>query len=267
MTEIDFSLSDKVALVTGARRGIGRAIALAFAGAGADVAICDIVVDDGQLNSTVQEIQKLGRKALAIHADVSKRDDIENVTQNVMAEFGKIDILVNNAGTIARGSLLELDEDEWDRIVNTNLKGCFLCCKAVANHMIGQNNGSIINIASVAGIAAAVGARTIDITETSPYACAYLAAKSGLIMLTKRLAWELASFNIRVNSIAPGNVMTEFTSVKWENTEEVYRQSSSVPLRRVAQPSDIAGAAVFLASKAASYITAQTIVVDGGLLA
>jgi 3-oxoacyl-[acyl-carrier protein] reductase len=262
----NFSLHDKVAIVTGGRRGIGKAIALAFAGAGADVAVCDYVVEDGELKAVAEGIQKLGRRSLAVKADISRKTDVENLVQRVIDKFGQIDILVNNAGITARASLLELRENEWDRVVNTNLKGYYLCCQAVSKKMVEKREGNIISIASVVGISAIAGAARADILKAVPEACAYFVSKAGVIMLTKRLAWELASLNIRVNAIAPGLVLTEMSSA-WENPEKQRQLSASVPLGRMAQPEDIAGAALFLASDASSYITGHTIVVDGGLLA
>ena len=267
MSVSNFSLVDRVAIVTGGRRGIGKAIALAFAGAGADVAVCDYVVEDGELDAVAGEIEGLGRRSLAVKADISRKTDVDNMVQQVTDKFGRIDILVNNAGVSAKGSLIELREEDWDRVMNTNLKGYFLCCQAVGRRMVEQKKGNIINIASVVGISIMSAAkRRASILDKSPEACVYSISKAGVIMLTKRLAWELASLNIRVNAIAPGQVMTEMNAA-WGNPELEIERSATVPIGRLAKPDDIANTAVFLASDASSYITAHIILVDGGLLA
>lgn len=260
-----FSLTNKVAIVTGGRRGIGKEIALVLAEAGANVAVCDYIDDDGQLMATVQALERLGRCSFAIKTDISHKPDVDNLVQSVLDKFGKIDILVNNAGIGAWGSLLNLSETEWDKVINTNLKGYYLCCQAVAKPMIEQKGGSIINIASVVGLNAYFGTRA-DILNVTPEACVYAISKAGVIMLTKRVAWELASFNIRVNAIAPGQILTELNSA-WGNPEEERRRSKSIPLGRMGSVRDVANAAVFLASGASSYITAHVLVVDGGRLA
>jgi len=261
-------LADKVAIITGGRRGIGKAIALAFAKSGADVAVCDYVVEDGELDAVAKEIERFGRHSLTIKADISQKADVDNMVQLVMDKFGRIDILVNNAGVkAARGSLIELQENDWDRVINTNLKGYFLCCQAVGKKMVEQKKGNIINLASVVGISIMSAAKKrANILDSSPEACVYSISKAGVIMLTKRLAWELASLNIRVNAIAPGQVMTEMNAA-WGNPELEIERSATVPMGRLAKPDDIASTAVFLASDASSYITAHIILVDGGLLA
>ena len=170
------SLKDKVAIITGGRSGIGKAIALAFAEAGANVVVCDLVIEDGQLDAVAKEIIKLGRRSLAIKADISYKGDVENLVQKTVDEFGHLDILVNNAGVAARSSLLETSEELWDKNLNTNLKGCYLCCQAAGKRMVEQKSGSIINIASAAGI------------RPLPYRAAYSISKGGMITLTKVLA-------------------------------------------------------------------------------
>jgi len=248
-----FPLQGKVAIVTGGRRGIGEAIALALAEAGADIAICDRVVDDGELEAVTEEVQRLGRRSLAVRADITQKADVDSMVQRVVDEFGVIDILVNSAAMNIRAPLLELGEDGWDRVINTDLKGYYLCSQAVGKRMVEQKRGSIINIASTAAIKAAA--------EMG----AYCIAKAGVVMLTRVLALELAQYNIRVNAIAPYMVKTKFSQPLWGDPETLKQLESEIPLGRLAEPGDIVGSALFLASDASSYITGHTIIVDGGL--
>ncbi len=255
MGATSFPLQGKVAIVTGGRRGIGEAIALALAEAGADIAICDRVVDDGELEAVAEEVQRLGRRSLAVRADITQKADVDSMVQRVVDEFGVIDILVNSAAMNIRAPLLELREDGWDRVINTDLKGYYLCSQAVGKRMVEQKRGSIINIASTAAIKAAV--------EMG----AYCIAKAGVVMLTRVLALELAQYNIRVNAIAPYMVKTKFSQPLWGDPETLKQLESEIPLGRLAEPGDIIGSALFLASDASSYITGHTIIVDGGLSA
>jgi len=248
----DFSLAGKVAIVTGGKRGIGKAIALAFAEAGADVAICGRVLADGQLEAVAEEIRKLGRRSLAIQADTSRKNDVENLIQKVTEQFGAIDILVNNAGIIVRGSLLDMLEEDWDKVINTDLKGYFLCAQAVGKGMVGRRRGSIINITSSHAF------------KVSPGAVAYGIAKTGVVMLTRGLAQELGSYGIRANAIAPILVKTDMTRAKWGDPEFLKKREARVPLGRVAEASDIVGAALFLASDASNLVSGHTILIDGG---
>jgi len=248
------SLENKVAIVTGGSKGIGRAIALAFAEAGADVAICSRGLD-GELGTVAEEIRRLGRRSLAVQADITRKAAVDNSVQKTMDEFGRIDILVNNAGVIERATLLETDEDGWDRIMDTNLKGYYLCSQAVGKRMIDQKRGNIINIASMRGITAAVGRAS------------YCISKAGVVMLTRVLALELAGYNIRVNAIAPGWVKTRLNESLWSDPKTRKQIEAEIPLGYMAEPSDIAGTALFLASDASSYITGHTIIAEGGLLA
>ena len=250
-----FTLSGKVAIVTGARRGIGKAIALAMAQAGADIAICDRVIEDGELNAVAEEVKRLGRRSLAVQADITQKAEVDGLVKRVVAEFGVIDILVNNAAMNIRAPLLELREDGWDRVINTDLKGYFLCSQAVGKRMVEQKRGNIINIASTAAIKAA------------PEMGAYCIAKAGVVMLTRVLAVELAKYNIRVNAIAPSMVKTKFSQPLWSDPETLKQTESEIPLGRLAEPDDIIGSVLFLASDASSYITGHTIIVDGGLSA
>jgi len=251
------SLEGKTAIVTGARRGIGEATALAFAEAGADVAISDWVVEDGELAAVADKIEKLGRRSLAVQADVSRKADVDNLVQRVMDEFGTIDILANNAGIASGTPLLEMGEDEWDSVIDVHLKGCYLCSQAVGKIMVEQKRGNIINIASVEGV------RSVR-RSANPYP----GAKAGIMLLTRGMAWELGPYNIRVNAIAPGAIKTGmFLLGAWSDPEISKLVEARIPLGRIAEPAEIANVALFLTSGAASFITGHTIVADAGLLA
>ncbi len=248
----ELSLEGKIAIVTGAKRGIGRAIALAFAGAGASVAVCTRDTGDGRLEAVADEVRGLGQSALSIQADVSSPDDVTLMVRQVVAEFGTIDLLVNNAAASFAAPLMETGEADWNRLMAVDLKGYFLCAQACARVMIERQGGGIINISSRLGLSA------------SPRMGAYSVAKAGELALTRVLALELASHNIRVNAIAPGLVETEGSAHLWSQPEVRKRFESSIPLGRIAQPEDIARAALFLASDASGYITGHTMIVDGG---
>jgi len=255
MSMPNFSLEGKVAIVTGSRRGIGKAIALTFAQAGADVAVCDYVVEGGELEAVAEEIRELGRRSLFVQTDVSKKSEVDNLVGTVSAELGPIDILVNNAG-IARGPVLvEQTEEDWNAVIDTNLKGCFLCSQAVGKGMIERRKGNIINIASGAGIRGFAGRN------------AYNVSKAGIIMVTKVLARDLAKYGIRVNALAPTNLKTEMTRGMWENPQVLAAEEARIPLGRLGEVDDMTGPALLLASDASSYITGHTIVLDGGSLA
>lgn len=250
-----FSLEGKVAIVTGGRRGIGKAIALCFAEAGADVVVCDRIIEDGELESTAKEIQALGRRSVALRVDITVKSDVESMVEQTVKEFGTIDILVNNAAIIKRVPLFEVDEDDWDRVIDTDLKGYFLCCQAVAKRMIERKKGNIINMASVAALK--------GLSKRG----AYNIAKAGVIMLTRGLAWDLGRYNIRVNAIAPAIVKTEMARGFWEDPKALAAEEARIPLGRLAETNDIIGPALFLASDASRFITGHTIIVDGGQLA
>ncbi len=247
-----FSLEGKVAIVTGSRRGIGRAIALAFAEAGADVAVCDVVVEGGEMEAVVEEIKKLGRRSLAVQTDVTQKTQVDTLVQRVIDELGVIDILVNCAGI--RGGeipLLETSEDLWDTVLDTNLKGDYFCSQAVGKGMVEQKKGNIINIASTSAIRGD---------------SAYSISKAGVVRLTEGLARSLGRYNIRVNSIAPGLIRTDMTEFAWGDPETLkqYVANIPIPLGRMAEPSEIASVALFLASEASSFITGDMIIVSGG---
>lgn len=249
----DYSLKNKVALVTGGRRGIGKAVALAFARDGADVAVSDIVLDDGMLEETVEEIRVLGSRSLSLRADVSLRSDVEIMMQRTLREFGKIDILANCAGVWIHGeTLIECGDDNWDKVMDTNLKGTYLCCQAAGRSMMAQREGCIVNMSSQVGLTPGIGVG------------AYSISKAGIIMLTRQLALELAPFHIRVNALAPGIVKTDFNAAFWKEPEAERRSSAMVPLGRLAEPEDIAEAALFLASPRSGYVTGEVLCVNGG---
>ena len=249
------SLAGRAAIVTGGRRGIGRAIALALAEAGADVVLGDRVVDDGELEAVAAEIKKRGRRSLAIQADITQKADVDSLVQKTLAELGSIDILVNNAAMNIRAPLLELNEEGWDKVINTDLKGYYLCSQAAGKIMVQQKRGNIINIASTAAM------------YTAPEMGAYCIAKAGVVMLTRILAVELAEHNIRVNAVAPSLVKTKFSQPLWADPKTLREIESGIPLARLAEPEDIVGSVLFLASDASAYITGHTIVVDGGSIA
>ena len=255
MSVLNLSLAGEVAIITGGRRGIGKAIALAFAQAGADVAVCDIVTDDGQLMSVAEKIHKMGRRSLAIQADTSKRSDVEKMVERVFQEFGTIDILLNNAGTAVPGPLLELPDEAWDRVMNVNLKGYYLCAQTVGRRMVERKKGAIICIASQFAFKAAPGMGV------------YCVSKAGVVMLARVLARELGSDGIRVNAIAPGLVKTDLSRNDWMNPDIRTQREAATPLGRLAETGDLVGTALFLASDASAYVTGHTIVVDGGEIA
>jgi NAD(P)-dependent dehydrogenase (short-subunit alcohol dehydrogenase family) len=247
------TLKNKIALVTGGRRGIGKAIALSLAGDGADVAVSDVVLDDGKLDETADEIKKLGSRALALQTDVSRREDVEKMVRRVTDAFGRIDVLVNCAGVWIPGqTLIECSDENWDRVIDTNLKGTYLCCQAGGKAMAAQRSGSIVNLSSQVGLTPGKGVG------------AYSISKAGIIMLTRQLALELAGFNIRVNALAPGIVKTDFNSAFWKDPEVEKRASGMVPLGRLAEPEDIAEAALYLASGRSGYVTGEVLAINGG---
>ncbi|KQL39458.1 3-oxoacyl-ACP reductase [Bacillus sp. FJAT-25509] len=244
-------LNGKVALVTGGSRGIGRAIALTLAKNGANVVV-NYSGNEAAALKVVEEITALGVKAICYKANVSNGEEVAALVKNTVDEFGSIDILVNNAGITRDGLLLRMKDADWDDVIDTNLKGVFNCIKAAAKFMTRQRNGRIINISSVVG---QIG---------NPGQMNYVAAKAGVLGLTKTAAKELATRNITVNAIAPGFIETDMTN---ELNEQIRTQMlSNIPLQSFGQPEDIANAVVFLAMDASRYITGQTINVDGGLV-
>jgi 3-oxoacyl-[acyl-carrier protein] reductase len=244
-------LQGKVALVTGASRGIGRAIALELARQGAKVAV-NYAGSEAKANEVVEEIKNMGGEAFAIQADVSNAEAVDQMVKAVLERFERIDILVNNAGITRDNLLMRMKEEEWDDVININLKGVFNCTKAVTRPMMKQRYGRIVNIASIVGVSG------------NPGQANYVAAKAGVIGLTKTAARELASRNITVNAVAPGFITTDMTDrLSEELKEEMLKQ---IPLARFGEPEDIAKVVSFLVSDAASYVTGQTLHVDGGMV-
>ncbi|MFA4888452.1 MAG: 3-oxoacyl-[acyl-carrier-protein] reductase [Candidatus Omnitrophota bacterium] len=243
-------LKDKVALVTGGARGIGRDIALLFAKEGADVVVGDINLPEAEI--TCLEIEALGRKTLALQLDVTSFVKTTEVINKILDKFTKIDILVNNAGITKDGLLLRMSEEDWDAVIAVNLKGAFNCTKAASKVMIKQRSGKIVNIASIIGIIGNYGQAN------------YSASKAGIIALTKTAAKELAARNINVNAVAPGFIQTDMTAKLPEEVKQKMKQA--IPLGKFGSPLDVASVCVFLASEDSSYITGQTIIVDGGMV-
>lgn len=244
-------LEGKVAVVTGASRGIGRAIALKLADEGAKVVV-NYSGSQAKAEEVVATIRETGGEAQAIQASVAKSEEVAALMDAAVKTFGSLDILVNNAGITRDNLLMRMKENEWDDVMDTNLKGVFLCTKAVTRQMMKQRAGRIINISSIVGVAGNAGQAN------------YVAAKAGVIGLTKTTAKELASRNILVNAIAPGFIETEMTA---ELPEELKQgMLTQIPLAKLGQPEDIAKAVVFLASEDANYMTGQTLHIDGGMV-
>lgn len=245
------NLEGKAALVTGASRGIGREIALELARQGANVAV-NFSGSEAKANEVVDEIKALGREAFAVKCDVSNSEEVAAMVKGTIDTFGKLDILVNNAGITKDNLLMRMKEEEWDDVININLKGVFLCTKAVTRQMMKQRVGRIINIASIVGVSG------------NPGQANYVAAKAGVIGLTKTTAKELASRNITVNAIAPGFITTDMTDKLSEEVKaEMLKQ---IPLARLGEPKDIAKITAFLASDDSAYMTGQTLHIDGGMV-
>ena len=242
--------TDKTAIVTGAGSGIGKAIALELASRGCDVAVCGRRLEPVQ--ATAAEITALGRRAYAASADVSNGESVTAFVAEVLKAFGHIDILVNNAGLTRDNLLIRMSEEEWDAVLGTNLKGAFLLSKAVARPMMKQRSGAIVNISSVVGL---IG---------NPGQCNYAASKAGLIALTQSMAKELASRNIRVNAVAPGFIVSQMTDALPDDLKSA--MLAQIPAGRFGEVADIAKAVAFLAGPDASYITGQTLSVNGGLV-
>ncbi|SEP56282.1 3-oxoacyl-[acyl-carrier-protein] reductase [Piscibacillus halophilus] len=244
-------LDGKVALVTGASRGIGRAIALELAQKGANVVV-NYAGSQERAESVVQEIQDLGQEAIAVKANVANADEVKQLVKSTTDQFGSIDILVNNAGITRDNLLMRMKEDEFDDVIETNLKGVFNCIKTVTRPMMKQRGGKIVNVASVVGVSGNPG-------QTN-----YVAAKAGVIGMTKSVAKELAARHINVNAVAPGFITTDMTDALSEEAKQ--GMHDMIPLNRLGEPEDVAKVVRFLASSDSDYITGQTIHVDGGMV-
>ncbi|MBN1420282.1 MAG: 3-oxoacyl-[acyl-carrier-protein] reductase [Planctomycetes bacterium] len=243
-------LSNQAALVTGAARGIGKAIAMELARAGADVAVCDIALDTSE--AAAEEIRALGRRAIGLKADVSKAEEVDAAVAKTVEALGKLDILVNNAGITRDGLLLRMSDEQWETVLAVNLRGTFLATRAAAKVMVKQRSGAIVNIASVTGLIGNAGQAN------------YASSKAAVIGLTKTTARELAARGIRVNAVAPGFIETEMTRVLPDQAKQAFL--TQIPLARPGTPEEVARVVTFLASPDASYITGQTIPIDGGMV-
>ncbi len=245
-----FSLSGKVALVTGGSKGLGRAMAIGLGQVGARIAVASRTTS--LIEETANKIIKKGGEAIAITTDIRNREEIEMMVKSVIHKFGRVDILINNAGIGPMKKAIDISVDEWDDVIDTNLRSVFLISKAVGKRMIEQKRGKIINVGSVLGLMAA------------NFASHYCTSKAGIAQLTRALALEWARFNINVNCIAPGFFQTEMTRLQQEDESHRRFLEFKIPFRRFGKPEEIVGTAIFLASEASDYITGAVIVVDGG---
>lgn len=249
MTTGWFDITGRVAVVTGASKGLGRAIAGALATAGADVALVSRTQSD--LEVVAEEIRSRGRRALAVSADVTKEDDVRRMVSAVTDHFGRVDILVNNAGIEGQGAVVEMDAQRWDHVMHVNLRGPMLCTKHIGPHMIAQKRGKVINVASVMA------------TRAARYLSPYLASKAALVQLTRGTALEWIHHNIQVNALCPGYFLTPMNEEFFAG-EAGHKFVRKLPIKRLGDPKEIEAAAVFLASDATSYVTGTTLYVDGG---
>jgi NAD(P)-dependent dehydrogenase (short-subunit alcohol dehydrogenase family) len=249
-----FDLDGRTALITGSAQGIGRVIGLALASMGADIVLADL--NPNKISKVADEVRSLNRRVESIVGDVSNPQDVEKIVKAAIDSFGHIDILVNSAG-VGRESIpaQDLPFDVWQRIININLTGSYLMCRATGRHMIKQGSGSIINIASVSGL----------IANKGRHVTAYCSSKGGVVMLTRALASDWASQGVRVNAIAPGYVNTPFLESALADPVVYQSLVETVPCNRIGKPVDMAGAAVYLASAASDYVTGHVLIVDGGL--
>ena len=246
----EFSLTDQVALVTGAGRGIGRHLAQGLARYGADIIATGRTVS--QLEEAAQEIRQLGRRCLVVPMDITQKADIEKGVEKAFQHFGRIDILVNNAGINIPKPALEVTEEDWRRVLDSNLTGLFFCCQAVGRIMVNQKSGKIINISSQTG------------TVAIQWRAAYCSSKAGVNLLTKVLALEWGPHNINVNAVAPTFIETPMTRPMLENPAFREMVLNKILLGRVGQPKDVLGAVIYLASEASSLVTGHVLLVDGG---
>ena len=245
-----FELNDKVALVTGAARGLGQAIALKLAEAGADLALCDLNAE--WVEETAEKVKALGRRAECYGINVAEGESVAAGIKAIEKDFGKIDVLVNNAGITKDGLMMRMSEDDWDAVLNVNLKGTFLCTKAAMRGMMKQRSGTIVNIASVIGLMGNAGQAN------------YAASKGGVIAFSKTVAKELSSRNVRCNAVAPGFIRTAMTDALDEEVQN--KMKELIPLSRFGEPEDVANVVLFLASDASAYVTGQVISTCGGMV-
>lgn len=245
-------LEGKTAIVTGASSGIGRGIAKRFAREGADIVIADIKTDAAE--NVAEEIKEIGQEALVVKTDVSNSDDVDKMVEATVSKFGKVDILVNNAGVFVQKPIQEMEEGDWDKVLDVNLKGAFLCTRRVVEEMLEQGGGKIVNIASIAG--------KTGFQNSS----AYCASKGGIVNLTRELGMELAPKGIHVNAIGPGVIETAMTKPLLEDEEFEEQTLAMTPRGRIGKPEDIASAAVYLASDESDFVVGETVFVDGGWL-
>jgi len=244
------NLNQYKTLVTGASRGIGKAIAVELASNGADVAV-NYHKNRGGASEVVDKIRDMGCKAIMIKADVSKERSVKRMIETTLREFNKIDVLVNNAGIIKRTPIEETSIDDWDRVMNVNLRGAFLCCINAGTHMIGRKSGNIINISSIAAL------------NPEIYMGAYSVSKAGLKMLTELLAVEWGKYNVRVNSVCPGPINTKLIRQAFDNKQLLEARVRGIPTGRMGEPEEVAKVVAFLASEESSNITGEHIVTDG----
>ena len=249
-------LKDKVAIVTGARRGMGKSHALKLAQAGAKVVVSDI--SEEECKAVVEEIKKKRGEAMAVKCDVTKKTEVENMVNKTVKEWGKVDILVNNAGICQFKPFVDLTEEEWDKTLNINLKGQFLCAQAAAKEMVKQKSGTIVNIASV---------EMGQVGAGMPLIVHYCASKGGVVAMTEALAVELAPFNIRVNAISPGAIDTPMVDAAKSDPKLLEQTLAVIPLHRMGKSEEVSNLVLFLASDASSYITGSTMIIDGGWMA
>ena len=244
------NFSEKTAVVTGGSRGLGRAICLELARGGANVVLC-YAGNEAAANETVAACESLGAKAVAVRCDVSKEDEVKALMDAALKTFGRIDILVNNAGITRDGLLMMMKPEDFDAVIAANLRGAFLCMKAVARQMVKQRYGRIVNLSSVVGLRGNAGQVN------------YAASKAGVVGMTKSLAKELASRGVTVNAVAPGFIETDMTAAMPQAAKDA--MMPTIPMQRLGQPEDVARAVAFLASDEAAYVTGQVLAVDGGM--
>lgn len=245
-----FELNDKVAMVTGAARGLGQAIAVKLAEAGADLALCDLNAE--WLEETAGKVKALGRRVECYGVNVADGKSVTEGVKAITKDFGKIDVLVNNAGITKDGLIMRMSEDDWDAVLNVNLKGVFLCTKAAMRGMMKQRSGTIVNIASVIGLMGNAGQAN------------YAASKGGVISFSKTVAKELASRNVRCNAVAPGFIRTAMTDALDDEVQG--KMKELIPLSRFGEPEDVANVVLFLASDASAYVTGQVLSTCGGMV-